>query len=68
MSEKLLAKSFLFEAQRRAKSQYKHQRDFAQWLLNAASNRTRIAIAQHIESKRPKRPVGQMEMFGGFYS
>jgi hypothetical protein len=63
VNDKLLAKSFLFEAQRRAKSELKHQRDFAQWLLNAAIKRTRSAIAKHIELKQLQRPVGQMEMF-----
>jgi hypothetical protein len=60
MSEKLMASTYLFEAQRRAKSPLGHQRDFAQWLLNAAIKQTRLAIAQHIESKHA---IGQQELF-----
>jgi hypothetical protein len=54
-----MAKMYLFEAQRRSKSGYKHQRDFAQWLLNAAIRRTNQAISEHIGSKNP---AGQLEI------
>jgi hypothetical protein len=63
MSDKLMASTYLFESQRRAKSSLQHQRSFSQWLLNAAIKRTQSAIAQHIESKRTSKTVGQLEMF-----
>jgi hypothetical protein len=57
---KICAGAYLSEAIRRSKSSLAHQRRFSNWLLNTAIKRTQIAIAQHIQSKRP---AGQMEMF-----
>ena len=60
---RFMAGTMLNEAMRRARSQHEHQRRFANWLLNRAIINTQKAIAEYLESKQPKRPVGQMEMF-----